>query len=1013
MRRALEALLKLDLTVQFTDVWRDADVNVDLHNRKAATDLQRGLRDAEQLRNTNALGLVIHGDPGSGKTHLVREGRMALERGGGLFVQLDINRSDDFTTAALLSFLFSLTEGTGERGQQIQQLLLKLLDQTDLTEEFKWNIKDNNPNPKAVEAAVAAVHAAFGYLDGAARDVVRALCLLSSRHPDHLGIAEDWLSCRTESTDGKRTQWGIHPTARQPREVLLALTKVVALVGPILFCIDQIDEMVRKAELNTFGDSSEKDLDGRLSNLAAGLMDFIEQSRRTLVVVSCLHGSWSRLEKATLTSVPGRFWTPRALDQQLTGDAARAIIARHVDARMEEVDFKPPWLGWPVAQKVFEEQHSTPRVVLRCVQDHAKLCLDQDDFFPLDSLEPRKSDDPIQPTASISDRFEQILHDVDVTRAMSPEHEDAELPQLLVAGLRAYALETGTAVNVHPLRKTNDNGIHVIVRENGRRWCLRGVSNGRGIGFKARLTWLLEQSGAEKDSGTAAIALRTRSWALTAKGQRNLTELQKRGLNVVDLDPAELRVCAALRQLETERHHGYDAWLRSSRPMSRTALIRNIFEEQGGEPPPEDPDQLPLPKSSPVPLGYFADGTTASVDLEQLRKHVAVFAGSGSGKTVVLRRLIEECALQGVSSIVLDPNNDLARLGVPWPNPPAAWGPGDDDKAKRYFAGAEVIVWTPRVAKGRPVSFQPLPDFGAVIDDEDEFNHALDSAVAALAPRARVAGNTDKHEQGRAVIRLGLMHYARHCGEGLEGFLQLLADFPSDVVNLSKATDLAHTISETLRASQINDPLFGGAGAPIDPGELLKPSDGRQARISVVSLIGLPDAVQRQGFVNQLQMALFAWIKRNPAGDRPLGGLFVIDEAQTFAPSGTMTPCTGSTLALASQARKYGLGMVFATQAPRGIHNQVVGNCATQLVGFLNAPTQVAAVKEMVDAKQAKDLEVSGLSAGDFYLRTEGRPYQRVTTPMCLSHHPKSALTPEEVVRLSREGDGASDDPTA
>lgn len=72
LRQALEALLKLDLTVQFTDVWRDADVNVELHNQRAADDLKRGLRDADQLRHSNVLGLVIHGEPGSGKTHLVR-----------------------------------------------------------------------------------------------------------------------------------------------------------------------------------------------------------------------------------------------------------------------------------------------------------------------------------------------------------------------------------------------------------------------------------------------------------------------------------------------------------------------------------------------------------------------------------------------------------------------------------------------------------------------------------------------------------------------------------------------------------------------------------------------------------------------------------------------------------------------------------------------------------------------------------------------------------------------------
>jgi DNA helicase HerA-like ATPase len=68
-------------------------------------------------------------------------------------------------------------------------------------------------------------------------------------------------------------------------------------------------------------------------------------------------------------------------------------------------------------------------------------------------------------------------------------------------------------------------------------------------------------------------------------------------------------------------------------------------------------------------------------------------------------------------------------------------------------------------------------------------------------------------------------------------------------------------------------------------------------------------------FVNQLEMALFSWIKKNPSPrGRPLTGLLVMDEAQNFAPSQKSTPCKESTLALVAQARKYGLGMVFATQ---------------------------------------------------------------------------------------------------
>ena len=78
---------------------------------------------------------------------------------------------------------------------------------------------------------------------------------------------------------------------------------------------------------------------------------------------------------------------------------------------------------------------------------------------------------------------------------------------------------------------------------------------------------------------------------------------------------------------------------------------------------------------------------------------------------------------------------------------------------------------------------------------------------------------------------------------------------------------------------------------------LLTPSEGYRARVSGISMIGLSSDEQRQSFVNQLQMALFAWIKRNPPGARPLRGLLMMDEAQTIAPAKGFTACTRSTLA--------------------------------------------------------------------------------------------------------------------
>ena len=167
----------------------------------------------------------------------------------------------------------------------------------------------------------------------------------------------------------------------------------------------------------------------------------------------------------------------------------------------------------------------------------------------------------------------------------------------------------------------------------------------------------------------------------------------------------------------------------------------------------------------------------------------------------------------------------------------------------------------------------------------------------------------------------------------------------------------------------------------------------------MISFIGLPHDHQRQSFVNQLQLALFTWIKRHPAGDRPLGGLFVMDEAQTMAPSGAVTACTQSTLALTSQARKYGLGLVFATQAPKALHNQIPGNAATQFFGLLTAPVQIEAARDVARAKGADIPDVGRMRTGQFYAAVEGARFVKLQAPMCLSHHPRSPLTTEEVLQ--------------
>lgn len=73
-----------------------------------------------------------------------------------------------------------------------------------------------------------------------------------------------------------------------------------------------------------------------------------------------------------------------------------------------------------------------------------------------------------------------------------------------------------------------------------------------------------------------------------------------------------------------------------------------------------------------------------------------------------------------------------------------------------------------------------------------------------------------------------------------------------------------------------------------------------------------------------------------------------------------------------------------------------------RLYGLLNAPAQIEAAREMARAKGGDVPGISQLRTGEFYAALEGQPFIKLRTPLCLTHHPKSPLTTEEVLQCAR-----------
>jgi DNA helicase HerA-like ATPase len=143
-------------------------------------------------------------------------------------------------------------------------------------------------------------------------------------------------------------------------------------------------------------------------------------------------------------------------------------------------------------------------------------------------------------------------------------------------------------------------------------------------------------------------------------------------------------------------------------------------------------------------------------------------------------------------------------------------------------------------------------------------------------------------------------------------------------------------------------------------------------------------------------MNLFAWIKKNPGpGDRPLRGLLVIDESKDFVPSQKASVCRESLVRLAAQARKYHLGLVFATQNPKDIDHRIVANCSTHFYGKVNSPAAIETVRGLIQAKGGSGDDVPKLPRGHFYFHNADAGITapvKLVVPLCLSHHPSSPL---------------------
>lgn len=703
-----------------------------------------------------------------------------------------------------------------------------------------------------------------------------------------------------------------------------------------------------------------------------------------------------------------------------------------------------------------------PRELLKKCDAHRRLCLAEDKLVELASFNDLASPPSAEETSEIarpSTGADRLDREFDALRAaakpdwaLEEKHEDERLAPLLQTALWCLVRENDPGPDVLPSVDVQFTGgaktspLHARLRlvfpkekEREEHYCVRALQQSNARAFQVRLKGALTQSGIDRTLPFRRLALvRTTEPPGGAETRRLTEEFTNAGGVFLRPTDDELRTLHALRELKTRNDPELEPWLRGRRHASNLAIVKGIVatdrmfdhaSKTTSEAPKVEPQAGPGPEAvggpgsvtelgggDPVPsrtqpkavsagrlpLGRRwrggEAGDSVAMPVQLLAKHAVVLAGAGSGKTVFLKRLIEESALLGVPSIVVDVANDMAALDERWAEPPLEWTDEDREKEDRYHRNAEVVVWTPGKESGNPLAFEPLPDLAPLADDGEELDTATLTVVETLTPML-AAGQGAAAKQKRALLTSSLLHLARNGGGRLDALIELLDDLPPEAGSgLTKESKFATEMADALRAEIVTNAMLRSRGTTFDPAVLFgsdRASD--PTRVSVVSLVGLPGLEAQRYFLNQLAMTLFAWIKKNPdPGDRPLRGLLVIDEAKDFVPATQATVCRESLLRLVAQARKYRLGVVFATQNPKDVDHRIISNCSTHVYGKMNSPAAIATVRDLIQLKQGgSGDDVSTLPRGRFYIHNADSELARptkVVAPLCLSHHPDSPL---------------------
>jgi len=372
-------------------------------------------------------------------------------------------------------------------------------------------------------------------------------------------------------------------------------------------------------------------------------------------------------------------------------------------------------------------------------------------------------------------------------------------------------------------------------------------------------------------------------------------------------------------------------------------------------------------------------------DSKDLLTHAVCVGMTGSGKTGLCLALLEEAAIDGIPSIIIDPKGDLANLLLtfpdlksedfaPWVNEEDAqkknlstpefaaqqadtwkkgladWGQ-DGERIKRLRAAADFRIYTPGSNAGIPVSimksFAAPPE--AITEDSELMAERVNTTTTSLLGLLGI--DADPLKSREHILMSNILNSEWSTGKDLDiaglivqiqsppmtkvGVMDIESFFPS-----KDRFELAMSLNNLLAAPGFSSWM---EGEPLDIQQILHTPEGKP-RVAIFSIAHLSDA-ERMFFVSLLLNQTLGWM-RTQSGTTSLRAILYMDEIFGYFPPVANPPSKLPLLTLLKQGRAFGLGVVLVTQNPVDLDYKGLSNAGTWFIGRLQTERDKARVLE-------------------------------------------------------------------